>query len=229
MDLLERPDSLDFRDCPGRVENGMRRLSSPISDLQDHYDVVIVGSGYGGAVAASRLARAETSRHGRLSVCVLERGREIRPGEYPDTLARVAGETQIDTASRHLFSRTGLYDFRLNNEMHVLVGCGLGGTSLINANVAALPERWVLEDKEAWPRALVQDIDHGFRKGFSRATGMLAPAQYDDQFQVAPLRKLAAFSSVGSALGRGAATERANLNISFSRSVSRFHSQERAI
>src|SRR5262249_29954585 len=32
-----------------------------------------------------------------------------------------------------------------------------------------------------------------------------------------------------SALGRGAATERANLNISFSRSVSRFHSQERAI
>ena len=35
------------------------------------------GSGYGGAIAASRLARA-----GR-SVCLLERGRELRPGDFP--------------------------------------------------------------------------------------------------------------------------------------------------
>lgn len=36
-------------------------------------------SGYGGAVAASRLARA------RQSVCLLERGKERWPGEYPTT------------------------------------------------------------------------------------------------------------------------------------------------
>ena len=34
------------------------RLSSPVEDLKDHYEVVVVGSGYGGAIAASRLARA---------------------------------------------------------------------------------------------------------------------------------------------------------------------------
>ena len=55
----------------------MERLSSPLEDMKDHYAVVVVGSGYGGGIAASRLARAGQS------VCLLERGREIRPGEYP--------------------------------------------------------------------------------------------------------------------------------------------------
>jgi cholesterol oxidase len=33
----------------------MGRLSSPIDRIKDHYAVVVVGSGYGGAIAASRL------------------------------------------------------------------------------------------------------------------------------------------------------------------------------
>ncbi len=50
------------------------RLSSPIQDLRNRYDVVVVGSGYGGGVAGCRLARAV--RQDR----VLERGRELHPG-----------------------------------------------------------------------------------------------------------------------------------------------------
>jgi cholesterol oxidase len=46
----------------------MPRLSSLVQDLQTHYPIVIIGSGYGGAIAASRLARAGQK------VCVLERG-----------------------------------------------------------------------------------------------------------------------------------------------------------
>ena len=34
----------------------MQRLSSPVADLRHHYDVVVVGSGYGGAIAACGLA-----------------------------------------------------------------------------------------------------------------------------------------------------------------------------
>ncbi|MGH3927777.1 MAG: NAD(P)-binding protein [Pseudonocardiaceae bacterium] len=47
----------------------MTRLSSPAEDLKDHDEVVVIGSGYGGAIAASRLSRA-----GR-QVCLLDRGR----------------------------------------------------------------------------------------------------------------------------------------------------------
>lgn len=53
------------------------RLSRPVELLRSAYDVVVIGSGYGGGVAASRMARTGES------VCVLERGREKWPGEYP--------------------------------------------------------------------------------------------------------------------------------------------------
>lgn len=46
------------------------RLSKPVELLRTSYDVLVIGSGYGGGVAASRMAR------GGQSVCVLERGRE---------------------------------------------------------------------------------------------------------------------------------------------------------
>jgi cholesterol oxidase len=39
----------------------MARLSTPIDQLKPHYTVVIVGSGYGGGIAASRLARAQAA------------------------------------------------------------------------------------------------------------------------------------------------------------------------
>lgn len=43
----------------------MERLSLSNEKIKDHYEVVVIGSGYGGGTAASRLARA-----GR-QVCVI--------------------------------------------------------------------------------------------------------------------------------------------------------------
>lgn len=60
------------------------RISRPVELMRNSYDYVVIGSGYGGAVAASRLARSVGSE-GRNSVCVLERGMERWPGEYPST------------------------------------------------------------------------------------------------------------------------------------------------
>ena len=67
----------------------MSHLSSPIHNIKDHYTVVVVGSGYGGSITVSRLARAGQS------VCVLERGKELQPGEYPDTSVEFMSESQI--------------------------------------------------------------------------------------------------------------------------------------
>ena len=63
------------------------RLSKPVELLRGAYDVVVIGSGYGGGVAASRMART-----GELSVCLLERGREKWPGEYPAGTLAAASE-----------------------------------------------------------------------------------------------------------------------------------------
>src|SRR5690349_2503999 len=106
----------------------MAYLSTPLSDLRPAYDVVVVGSGYGGAIAAFRMSERRD-----LSVCVLERGIERQAGDFPDTLGSALGEVQVDTRMGRVGSRTALFDMRINTNVSVLVGCGLGGTSLINA------------------------------------------------------------------------------------------------
>ncbi len=151
-----------------------------MSAIKDHYEVVVVGSGYGGSIAASRLARA-----GR-NVCVLERGKEFQPGEYPDTEPTAMGETQVHAADgKHVGDRTGLYDLHQNTDISVLVGCGLGGTSLLNANVSLQAEPRVFEDPR-WPPQVVQDLPTLVEKGYQLAREMLKPVPYPDSQPTLP-------------------------------------------
>jgi len=177
-------------------------LSSPGGRLRSSYDVVVIGSGYGGAIAASRFARA-----GR-SVCVLERGRERHPGEFPQTLSQGARELQILTRSRHLGSQTALFDLRLDDEANVLVGCGLGGTSLINANVALRPRPDVLADAR-WPAAL--RIPGALDPYLARAEQWLGANSYPESEP--PLPKLETLGVVADALD--APLQRAPINVTF--------------
>src|SRR6476469_7042194 len=84
-----------------------QRLSSPRDQIEPAYDVVVVGSGYGGGVAASRLARAGQS------VCVIEKGKEFLTGEFPSRLPELRRELQINGSKMRSGSLTGLFDFRL--------------------------------------------------------------------------------------------------------------------
>jgi cholesterol oxidase len=127
-----------------------KRLSSPIADIKNHYDAVVIGSGYGASIAASRLSRAGKK------VCLLERGKEFLPGEYPRTNGQALKEMQFSVNGKHIGPKTGLYDFRMNDDISVFMGCGLGGTSLVNANVTLTPEKRVLEHAE-WPAAIRED------------------------------------------------------------------------
>ncbi|MFN2606634.1 MAG: alpha/beta fold hydrolase [Acidimicrobiales bacterium] len=181
----------------------MARLSSPIQDLQDHYDVLVVGSGYGGAIAASRLSRA-----GR-SVCVLEQGRELRPGEYPDTTPEAVDHMQIDFPDRHVGSRTALFNMRVNQDINVVSGCGLGGTSLINANVCLRADHRLFDDPH-WPQAVKADLATLVEEGYDRAEEMLKPNPLPEHVSV---KKLDALSA--SAAATGGRFYRVPINVNF--------------
>jgi len=178
-------------------------LSSASGKLEAFYDVVVVGSGYGGAIAASRFARA-----GR-SVCVLERGLEHHPGDFPETLWQGMRQFQITTRKRRFGKATKLFDLRLDDEANVLVGCGLGGTSLINANVALRPRPDVLSDHR-WPAELRQT--GALDPYFDRAEAWLGSERYPDDAPDLP--KLQTLGDVAVALG--GSLERAPINVNFS-------------
>jgi cholesterol oxidase len=122
-------------------------FSSDWAQRRESYDFVVVGSGYGGAITAARIASAKLSP--KPSVCILERGKERWPGNlrFPDTLDGVMDEWRSPE------NRLGLYEMLTYRDISVVKGCGLGGTSLINANVAATPDPDVF-DQAPWPRSL---------------------------------------------------------------------------
>ena len=148
-----------------------RRLSTSLAEIKSHYTVVVVGSGYGGGIAASRLSRAGQS------VCVLERGREFLPGEFPETLPEALSELQISSPVGDVGNKTGLYDIHVDDDINVVRGCGLGGTSLINANVSLQADPRVFASGP-WPRELIADLDAGLAEGYRRAEEMLRPQPY---------------------------------------------------
>jgi cholesterol oxidase len=173
--LIEEEDTPPERDGQAR----------PIAAV----DVVIVGSGYGGSIAAACLA-GEGRR-----VVILERGREYGLGDFPVGLGEVPRHVRFRRAGDEeaIGYADALFDVRVGDDMDVLVGSGLGGTSLINANVAARPDDDELGHL-AWPRALRED-----RARFSecvRAVERLLGVTD----AVPPTRKYAALSTLAEAL-----------------------------
>jgi cholesterol oxidase len=102
-----------------------------------HYDVVVVGSGFGGSVAALRL----TEKGYRVGV--LEAGRRFTDDELPETSWRLR---------RYLWApRLGCYGVQrihLLPDVLVMAGAGVGGGSLNYANTLYQPPRRFFEDRQ---------------------------------------------------------------------------------
>src|ERR1035438_6500053 len=153
-------------------------LSTPWAQRKNQYDFVIIGSGYGGAIAAARLAAANLNP--KPSVCILERGKERQPGEFPETLADVIGE------ARSSANPLGLFELLNHPDIAVIKGSGLGGTSLINANVAIEPDREVFEQFH-WPAEIAFDELQPY---YQRARDVLAPSVHPRAMQLAKVQAL---------------------------------------
>lgn len=123
-------------------------LGQPIPVL----DAVVIGSGYGGAVAALRLAQKGWR------VTLLERGSEYLPGDFPSDFSLIAKYLRAPSPDGRTVSgrSAGLFEWRAGPGVVSLVANGVGGGSLINAGVLLQPDEDVFAQC-AWPAAIRLD------------------------------------------------------------------------
>ena len=135
-----------------------------MSAAAEHFDAVVVGSGFGGSVTAYRLAE------GGMRVCLLERGKSYPPGSFARTPYDMARNFWDPSEGRH-----GMFDLWTFKGVEALVSSGLGGGSLIYANVLLRkdPEWFVNEAGEDWPVTRAELDPH-----YDRVEKILAPTQY---------------------------------------------------
>ena len=76
---------------------------------------------------------------------------------------------------------SSLYEFYVTDDLSVAQGCGLGGGSLINANVGLDAVPGVFEDP-LWPKELKQDLDSLQKIDRKHVVEMLKPTAYPDHY-----------------------------------------------
>jgi cholesterol oxidase len=134
------------------------------------FDAVVVGSGFGGSVCACRLAEVGAS------VLVLERGRRWRVEDFP----RAADDPWL-WDDRHPERRHGWFDFRVFPNMIVVQGAGVGGGSLVYANVSvnAKPDTF----RSGWPPEITFERlqDHFTTVGRMLGVGPVPSAQWPER------------------------------------------------
>ncbi|RAY16665.1 FAD-dependent oxidoreductase [Actinomadura craniellae] len=138
----------------------------------EQVDAVVVGSGFGGSVAAYRLAEAG------LSVAVLERGQAYAPGDFPRSPAEMSRAFWDPHEGLY-----GMFDVWRFKGCDSVVSSGLGGGSLIYANVLLRKdERWFVDERpgtdgktgyQPWPVTRADLDPH-----YDAVERMLAPTPY---------------------------------------------------
>ena len=125
--------------------------------MEKSYEAIVIGSGFGGAITGCRLAK----KWDRGGVLILERGKRYPMGSFPRKPRDFAhnfwalGEEKARRPRhiRRLLERRkeshGIFDVRNYEHMDVVIGAGLGGGSLIYANVFMIPPDEVFDDR--WP------------------------------------------------------------------------------
>ena len=159
----------------------------------EHFDAVIVGSGFGGSVMACRLAEA-----GR-RVLVLERGKRYPPGSFPRSPLGMSDNFWDPSEGLQ-----GMFDVWSFEGLESIVSSGLGGGSLIYANVLIRKDpKWFVHEQpgagyEYWPVSYEELEPH-----YEQAEKMLGATPYpleSSPYDATP--KTIAYKSVAQELGR---------------------------
>jgi choline dehydrogenase-like flavoprotein len=117
-----------WRDDP---HAGVRRFSDYKVEVRDRCDVVVVGSGPGGAAIAKVLAESGKD------VIVVEEGPPIAPREF----TMDAGEMML-----RMLREGGMRSTRGNVFIPNMQACVLGGGSVVNSAISVRPPDWVFDN-----------------------------------------------------------------------------------
>lgn len=156
--------------------------------MRSSYDVVVIGSGFGGAVMACRLAQAG------YSVSVLERGRRWSKTDFPRSPAEVAKCFWRKDES------LGFLEYRAFRRIDVVQGCGVGGGSLHYFNVHLRTPAEIFSSG-AWPREITRAVLDPY---YSLAETMLDSAPLSPPAGRELPKRTTAFLAAASAAGRRA-------------------------
>ena len=149
------------------------------------YDAVVVGSGFGGGIAACRLAEAGKS------VCVLERGRRFGRDDFPDRPEQLS-----ELIWHESVNPGGMFDVRLMRDLSVITAAGVGGGSLVYANVQLRAPAAVFD--QGWPAAITRaELD----PWYTRTEAALEPRTTPPD---PALPKVRAFAAAGKLSGKEA-------------------------
>lgn len=134
------------------------------------FDIVIVGSGFGGAVCAYRLAKAGAS------VLVLERGRRWTPATFPRTPTDPWLWDERQPVQCH-----GWFDVRVFPNMSVVQGAGVGGGSLVYANISIDAKKDTFD--AGWPAEITYERlqDHYAEVGKVLGVGPVPTNQWPER------------------------------------------------
>ena len=187
-----------FDDYTNSLKQYGGQLANPIRDLmlttkQDdriHFGVMVIGSGYGASIAAAKLSKYLRPEH---RMCIIERGKEWIPGTFPETFAKVSGNSRAVLAGPtkgQIVQPLGLFNLMMNDEVNVLSGNGLGGGSLVNASIALRPHPEVFM-QDRWPQALsnIETLEPYYKRVASQLSLTRTPM---DQTPKVRSRRLAA-------------------------------------
>lgn len=131
------------------------------------FDVVIIGSGFGGAICGARLAEAG------YKVLILERGRRWEVKDYP----RDPNDPWVWDHD-HPERKHGWFDLRVFPHMTVAQGAGVGGGSLVYANISVEANRDTFD--AGWPPEITYDVlaPHYERVGKTMNVKKVPPDQW---------------------------------------------------
>ena len=142
----------------------------PVRTAYD-YDYIVIGSGFGGSVAALRLSEKG------YNVAVLEKGKRFRSGDFPESNLQLRKYLWMPRLGLH-----GILQITWLKHLMILHGAGVGGGSLVYAMTHPVPPDVVFRDPR-WPTD--EDWKEKLRPQYELAQYMLgtrkAPRTYAEE------------------------------------------------